>query len=284
MESRPAWDTAARLADRFIGLSGVRAVALGGSRTGPFGDATSDIDLYVYTDEPPPVQQRAALIGRARGVELDNQFWETGDEWEDAESGLVVDVMYRSPAFVESELDRLLVRYQASMGYTTAVWHNIRTSVVLVDQTGWLMALKQRADQPYPEQLRRAIVAKNYPVLGMVKGSYRNQIAKALERDDPVSVNHRLAALLASVFDILFAVNRQTHPGEKRSLAWTAAICPVRPPRCDDQVRAVLKRAAGEGLLPAVDALLDGLDGVLREERLIDVDELALKDLSTGRV
>ena len=52
---------------------------------------------------------------------------------------------------------------------------------------------------------------------------------KAVARGDLVSFNYRVAALLASTFDILFALNRLPHPGEKRLLAFAAQHCPLRP-------------------------------------------------------
>ena len=47
---------------------------------------------------------------------LNNRVWETGDEWTDRESGAVVDMMYRSPEWIEGELARVLDRYQAPLG------------------------------------------------------------------------------------------------------------------------------------------------------------------------
>ena len=46
--------------------------------------------------------------------------------------------------------------------------------------------------------------------------SYYEQIEKAINRKDINSINHRISAFVASYFDIIFALNKQLHPGEKR--------------------------------------------------------------------
>lgn len=102
----------------------------------------------------------------------------------------------------------MLDRHEASLGYTTALWHNVRTSRVLFDRHGWLARLKQVAARPCPVPLAQAIIA----------------------------------ALLASCFDVLFALNRVPHPGEKRLLA-TAARLPAVPPAVVPQVEALLASA-----------------------------------------
>ena len=56
-----------------------------------------------------------------------------------------------------------------------------------------------------------------------------NQIAKALMRNDLVSINHRLAAFLASYFDILFAINEIPHPGEKKLIDIVENQCNIKP-------------------------------------------------------
>lgn len=96
--------------------------------------------------------------------------------------------------------------------------------------------------------------------------SYERQIRKAVARGDRVSVNHRLAALLASYFDVIFAVNRQLHPGEKRLIALAEALCPARPANMQSQLAAVLAPCAdGAELTRAVTRLLDHLDQFLAE-------------------
>jgi hypothetical protein len=261
---------ALKLADLFRRFPNVEAVALAGSQTASAADPISDIDLYVLTTSVIPLPKRVSLVAQlgATRADLNLQFWDLGDEWCDAETGIEVDVIYWDTAWIEDQLDRLLVRHQASLGYTTSFWHTIRSSQSLYDKNGWFHALQDRANAPYPEELRRAIIALNHPVLRRVIPSYRHQIEKAVRRSDLVSLNHRVAALLASYFDILFALNYLPHPGEKHLLKKAAESCAKIPDEMVNQVESVLQAAASAdpGILVKIDLLIDGLDQRLHDE------------------
>jgi hypothetical protein len=254
-------------------LPQVEAVALAGSLGSGMGDAGSDLDLYVYVrEEIPTAVRREIAESRAVWAEVDNRFWETGDEWVEAGSGLGIDVMFRRKDWIEEQLDRLLRRYEAAVGYTTCVWHNVRTSHPLHDPSGWLAAVLRLAGQTYPEPLRRAIVAKNHPILRRNLSSYTHQIERAANRGDRVSVNHRTAAFLASYFDILFALNRLPHPGEKRLVAYAREHCEMKPEGMESAIGALLDQVGKDGKQASeiCRVLVDGLDFLLRAEGLVE--------------
>jgi len=262
---------AENVAQKFRELPQVVAVALSGSRTAEVFDEKSDFDLYVYTttEIPPEIRRRFAEEFADR-IEINNQFWEPGDEWIEAHSGAGVDIMYRPPQWLEEQIERVLIKHQASVGYSTCFWHNLLTSKILFDRSGWLAELQQRARQPYPEPLRRAIIAKNYPILRCNISSYLHQIDCAAARHDLVSVHHRTAALLASYFDILFAVNRLPHPGEKRLAAFAKKFCAKRPEEMEAQIEQIIAAVAyPQTILPAVNKLLDDLEKLLMAEKLV---------------
>jgi hypothetical protein len=267
----PAGPAARAAAAALVALPGVVAVALGGSRATGTADAGSDVDLYVYAEPEPPLSARAAAAAAAgaRRLELGNRAFEPGDEWLDGATGVHVDAMYRSPAWIEAQLDRVLVRHEPSTGYSTCLWHNVLVSVPLRDPSGWYARLRVGADVPYPEPLRRAVVARNHPLLRGSLSSYRHQLERALARGDEVAAQHRSTAFLASWFDVLFAVNRRPHPGEKRLLALAEALCPLRPPALARHVEALVAACGTPAALPALDALCAGLDEVLRSEGLL---------------
>ena len=262
----PSLSLAHRIAERYSALPEVEAVALGGSLATERAEAGSDIDLYVFSHHPLPLESRRKAVGdEATRLELNNDFFGPGDEW--VEAGVHVDVMLWSVEEMRERLEHPLINFQASMGYSTAFWHTVRASTLLFDRNGWYAALQRTAQGPYPEALRRAVVAKNHAFLRGALSSYAGQLEKALARDDIVSVNHRLAALLASYFDILFAVNRLPHPGEKRLLEW-ASRCVLRPEGMRESVEGVLN-ASPKDLTKRVHAMLDNLDVLLRDEGLI---------------
>jgi predicted nucleotidyltransferase len=263
-------ELAQKLADLFQSFPNVEAIGLAGSLTAQSADLDSDVDLYVYTTSVIPLEQRRRLVERAgaRQAELNLQFWDLGDEWIDAATGIEVDVIYWDHHWISEQLDRVLVRHEANVGYTTSFWHTLRNSQILFDRSGWLTRLKEQAQQPYPDELRRAIIAKNHPILRRVIPSYLHQIEKALKRKDLVSINHRVAALLASYFEVVFAINRLPNPGEKRLLAKAANTCIKLPPGMAGQVEKVLLAAGSTdpGILASIEALVDGLDRLLDEE------------------
>jgi hypothetical protein len=260
---------ARQIADRYSSIPQVEAVVMSGSQSSGVADEGSDIDLYVYTQTEIPVGVRAeiAAVGSEQ-VEVDNRFWEPSDQWIDARTGIYVDVMFRSVQWVEEQLDRVLKRYEASLGYSTCIWHNVLSAEILYDPNGWFQALQRAADRPYPEPLRRAIIAKNYPVLRQNMSSYLVQLEQAVARGDLVSVNHRLAALLASYFDLLFAFNRLPHPGEKRLVTAATGHCARLPKDMSAQVNGLLQAVSrgDQQVIGHAEQLIDGLDFLLSKE------------------
>jgi len=249
------------LATRYAELPDVVAVALSGSQTAGVADEASDLDLYVYARQEPDLDARRRLAGP--NAEIGNRFFEPGDEWREPD-GVGIDVMFRDPAWIEGQLERVLVRHEASVGYSTCFWHNVATSVPIVDATGWLAGLRRICDVDYPEPLRAAIVARNHPLLRRNQSSFLHQLERASARGDRVAANHRAGAFLASFFDVLFALNRLPHPGEKRLVAIAEARCPKRPPGLDETIAAFLSGGAGRAgdLIDALDELL-AADGLL---------------------
>ena len=268
MTDSPALTLARDIAARYGSLHQVEAVTLGGSYATGQATPESDIDLYVYSTATVPLSVRAAVAGETSAAEIGNAYWEPGDEWIDAASGIHVDVMFREKRWIEKDLARLLTKYEAWVGYTTCLWHNVRTSLPLFDRSGWYAELQAYASMPYPDKLREAIIRKNYPILRGTLSSYEYQIRRAVERGDAVSVNHRVAAVLASYFEIIFALNFQTHPGEKRLVALAEATCPRHPANMAADVNALVAAAgaASAAVLERLTVLCDGLDVLLEAE------------------
>ncbi len=261
------------IARKFGELDAVEAVVLSGSCTANCWDARSDLDFYVYIHQPIPVSVRKKIAGEfARKSEIDNHFWENGDEWIEKSSGLKIDIMYRPLSWIEGELNRVLEDNQASVGYSTCLWHNFQSSKPLYSANGWFKSMKQKADKPYPAKLREAIISKNYPILRNNISSYANQIQLAFQRHDLVSLNHRISALIASYFDIIFALNQVPHPGEKRLIETAKARCQKLPADMEFHINNLIVSMTSpdwEPISSALTQMIDGLDRLLKRERMV---------------
>jgi hypothetical protein len=258
------------IANAFGSIPGIEAIAWCGSTAMGVADAHSDFDFYIYTNAPVPVEsRRAVILERSQHSQLNNMFWELEDEWIDREDRRF-NAMYRSCDFVFGEIAARLERYSADLGYTTAYCFSVANGFILHDPRQWLGTVQEQLRQSFPESLIRSIVAKNRPVLGGgMQSCYLAQMKAAIARDDLISLNHRVAVWIASYTDILFAVNRRYHPGEKRLLKYMQGLPNLPENTLEDIPRlCTLAGSLSSPIIEHVTGALDRLDRWLQKNGL----------------
>lgn len=206
------------LIKKFFDCDQVEALCLGGSRATGNYDENSDYDYYVYLVEPISEQQRMRIIdGFVSYMEYSNTFWELEDDGRFI-NGIEVEFIYRSINDLEEMMDNLLVKGNVSLGYSTCFVDNLLNSKIIFDKKKRLEKLKNKCSMMLTNHFFDKIIYKNFPLLMDKMPSMYYQIEKACKRDDLLSMNHRSAAYFEIYFDIIFALNRVTHPGEKKML------------------------------------------------------------------
>lgn len=225
-----------KLIEDLSALEPIEAIALGGSRAGNQFDAKSDYDVYLYCTGPVSEEIRRRILEKyCIYMELGNHFWELEDNCT-LKNGVDIDILYRNLEDFSADVASVVEQFYPRNGYTTCMWHNLKTCRILYDRHGQLLALKKRFDIPYPEPLRKNIIRRNWALLHNYLPSYDGQILKAVSRSDIVSINHRVSAFFESYFDILFALNHQTHPGEKRLVPLCRKYCPILPQDFEENI------------------------------------------------
>lgn len=217
-------------------LEQVESIALGGSRAGKNYDKKSDYDVYVYCSSEISEETRTDILKKyCSTMEIGNHYWEYEDNCT-LNNGIDIDIIYRNPDNFYKEVSEVVENYQARNGYTTCMWHNVMNCKVIYDKNGRLSQAKKRFDVPYPEILRQNIIKRNMNLLYNGLPAYKNQIAKAVARNDRISIIHRTTAFLESYFDVIFALNRLTHYGEKRLVEICTEYCKVLPDNFEDNL------------------------------------------------
>lgn len=249
--------------DDFKKLSGLRAIVLGGSRATLQHDQTSDYDVYVYTSTPIPIEKRYNILkSTCSHLEINNDFWEPEDDCI-LNSGTTIELIYRNMEQTRKDMENILVKYNASCGYSTCLCYNVFNSKPLYDPYNEYKDLQQSFSLTYPTKLQENIINKNRALLTGNIPSYYYQIEKAVKREDVVSVNHRTAEFLASYFDIIFALNQKYHPGEKRLISTAKSICPVLPKNFEENLHSLLCSNSSNNILATISSIILELDKLL---------------------
>ncbi len=68
-----------------------------------------------------------------------------------------------------------------------------------------------------------------------------HKLKKVVMRNDLVSINYRTTAFLESYFDILFALNKLTHPGEKRMVLFLKEKAEILPTNFEENLKKLFQ-------------------------------------------
>jgi hypothetical protein len=244
-------------------LPQVEAIALGGSRATGRNDEKSDYDVYIYLDGPVEEARRREILGKyCRYMEIGNSFWELEDDVT-LTDGIDMDIIYRNLDDFARGIASVVDDCTAWNGYTTCMWHNLITSRILFDRSGKLSQLQKKYQIPYPKKLKENIISNNRKLLSGMLPSFDTQIRKAEIRGDLVSVNHRITEFLASYFDLLFALNEMTHPGEKRMQQICTTECEILPEHFNENLNRLFAAMFREPVFPVIRDMLAELQKII---------------------
>lgn len=249
-----------KLIEELSAFEEVESIALGGSRAGEVYDNKSDYDVYLYVTRPIPDEKRLEVLTKyCSKIELGNHFWEYEDNCV-LNNGIDIDILYRNLDDFTKEISSVVDSHIAHNSYTTCMWHNLKNSKILFDRNGKLKELQSKYDCPYPKELKNNIIKRNMRLLHGALPSYDRQILKASERKDYNSVNHRVSEFMASYFDIIFALNELTHPGEKRLVSLSIKKCKILPNNFEENINKLFNSMFNDSK-----TLKDTLDNMIIE-------------------
>ena len=127
---------------------------------------------------------------------------------------------------------------------------------IVYDRNGKLQELQEKYNIPYPKKLKENIISNNMKLLSGMLPSFDMQIKKAENRGDLVSVNHRVTEFLASYFDIIFALNEMTHPGEKRMQSICSKECKILPDNFDENLNKLFEGMFRQSVSPVISDMI----------------------------
>lgn len=252
--------------NKFIEIHEVQAIAIGGSNTAKTSDSSSDIDIYIFSSNGVPLQKREEIIKNVSSkYEIGEEYFGSGDEFLYDKENIVMDMMYWEINWFENIVENVWIKHYPSNGYTTCFLYTLNNFKIIYDPNNWLTNLQTKIKTEYPQELQNNIIKRNMMLMKSKPfASYYEQIEKGIKRNDINSVNHRISAFLASYFDVIFAINKQLHPGEKRLIKYAKDNCKLLPKDFEKNITKLLIQPNSE-TLSILDEMFDNLSFVTTE-------------------
>jgi predicted nucleotidyltransferase len=214
----------AKIVEKMKEFEEVEAIVLGGSRATEVFDEHSDYDFYVYLKKPLDEQKRREVLEPyVKYMEFSNSFWELEDDGV-LVNGTEIELIYRTIETFDKILENVFIKGNVSIGYTTCFVDNLLHSKIIFDKDNRFKKLQDKYRLILNDWDFSSIIYHNFPIMMDHMPSLYYQVEKAIKRNDIYAINHRSTAFFESYFDILFAINKTLHPGEKRIMEIASSL------------------------------------------------------------
>ena len=266
--------------------SGRYALAVAGSHAKGMSDAASDIDFFLYLEDPKPAEERRAIIEAI--ADPGESMWITPD-FHDGAWGGSMDFRYHGtpvectakllPEFdalfertMEGEFDIIPADWTSNGYFTYICLPEIDFIQPVDDPYGIIAGYKARLTQ-YPPKLRRAIVERFLGRSSPWLDSFH--YTSAIGRGDTLFTGPITQHLVLDAIQVIFALNGGYFTGDKK-LAGQLAALPYCPEALLREMGFLLSAPAQSGELERQRTLLKGVYAELRAKA--DEMEKSLSD------
>ena len=224
-------------------------LAMGGSYAKGMSDAQSDVDVYLFADKVLPAGRRSELVQELLGPEGQVTSWGEDEPFVEGGTDLYhqghkVEVWLRNRQRVEEtiaacrqgRIQRDCVCWTVMGFFNYALLSDLHAMQIVEDPQGVLAGWKREVT-PYPEALRRAILARFSAEAAFWPGNFHYRTA--VERADVIYTTGIVQLVVQALIQVVFALNRHYFPGEKK-LAQTLGGLANLPPDFVPRVQALL--------------------------------------------
>lgn len=261
-----------RLIAEFQSIEQVTAIAMAGSKFSNYQDDLSDININIYYTEFIPSETRNQILMKfSESMELDCPGEVQTDHCLLRDFPIELDLCYLDIEEIEKQLITVINEACVTRYNSTRIAYFVHYSNIVFDRHQQLSTLKQKYTSQYPDLLRQKIVQIQYPLLKSNSKSYYISFERALERRDRIHISSLLNDYLKSYLDLLFAINRQFYPIEKRIIQIMEESCPLIPNLMKEHIELLFIHAGrcDKQLLSVLDIMINQVTHLLNEQYLL---------------
>lgn len=239
------------LIERISTITEVQSIGMSGSRNPLPEPGQGDIDIFIYCQSIPELEEREAIIKELGELLKDCRFnlfeggrWGTGDFV--SIKGIETWLMYFTTEEALKDVDEILQgkkpdkldNYYYPIG-RCAMLNNI---TVLFDREDFLNSLKVKLKE-YPEELSVKLIQYHMEELEDIE-----DLERAVSRKDLLFYHFAIDIAMDHFLQALFALNKTYFPSRKRSLQFIQGFA-IKPQGCIENILDVIRLGgSSEGL------------------------------------